>query len=1087
MAFKMKRRNGITEEEIVESRLRHFIRKYYRVKIVQGLIVSASVTLVLLFGLIVFGNAISVGKDTQIWIAISCIIILAGTVFVFLIKPLAQNFGYINGLNFKEASSIIQQKHKSVEDRIINIIELTKEKAGKNNKLYDYAIAQKTENVRDINFDDAISLRKLGMFIIRLGLLIAFSCGIVLLWPDFVKKGIGSMWSGSEQISGLNKIGFEILNDSLEVESGKDFLLRFKVLSELPVEKVNLRIGYEEWKVEKAGDSFEYLFKAVNSSVSFRIGCNGILSGEYVLKTLKKPEISGIQIKVKPPSYTDLESMVIVGDGNAEVPAGARINWSIKTVNTDQLLMIEGADTIELKEHGKEWNHERTVNNNYNYEILCKNLNGLIINYYYKITITKDLYPTIDISDSRDSTIANEVYIQGIIQDDYGFSKLELIGDRLNKEMAREIEIKKSSLYENFYYRLVPDSNSTVYFFRIWDNDQVTGPKFTDSRKITLKTISKEEVANINSQLIDSIKSTMTDGMSAIDRMEKEVSQFKMEMVLGDLKPWEIQEKMKELNDLKQEVVEFMDNIAKTDKEFTENENFLNQDKELTEKAKQIQDLMENLLDDEMKELLKQFEELAKEFDSQKANDLTDKMQMNLDKLKEQMEMSLELLKKYVMEKALIEQVNKLNQLADSLDKDKSDLQNSGNNFKEEFKKWEKDYDANLKQNQGFKKPMALDSLANEREEVRKSAEEMNKEESGKSPSEKKKAAAKGLKKLAKKMESMLGTMEGEAQTIDLEDLRQIRNSLNDFSKIQEGLNNRILRINTVNPTFTEVIKEQKGLEDKFIRIRDSLKSMGYRQPMVTKIIGAELFHVETSLKNLFESYADNQANVVRVEQNRIMSEVNSIAVKLDELISNMQNATGSGSGKSSFSDRKKPKEGEQAGSKKIGETQSMQQSLKEQLKNSIQRMKSGQNGKKERSDLAKMLGEREMMRKALEKLLQGGELGTEAREKANEALNMMKEVEKDIIYNKLSDKTLEKDNLIRTKLLDAENAEKERENENRRESKEFKGSFEPNKRELEKEAGQNKASEQVLKYNELKLKRFYQEKYLKYVESTKK
>ena len=77
-----------------------------------------------------------------------------------------------------------------------------------------------------------------------------------------------------------------------------------------------------------------------------------------------------------------------------------------------------------------------------------------------------------------------------------------------------------------------------------------------------------------------------------------------------------------------------------------------------------------------------------------------------------------------------------------------------------------------------------------------------------------------------------------------------------------------------------------------------------------------------------------------------------------------------------------------------------------------------------------------EMMRKALEQILQGGGLGKEAKDKANEALNMMKEVEKDIIYNRLGDHTLEKDNWITTKLLEAENAERERENENRRESR---------------------------------------------------
>jgi hypothetical protein len=439
------------------------------------------------------------------------------------------------------------------------------------------------------------------------------------------------------------------------------------------------------------------------------------------------------------------------------------------------------------------------------------------------------------------------------------------------------------------------------------------------------------------------------------------------------------------------------------------------------------------------------------------------------------------------MEKDLMKQVGELNKMADSVQNSRASDDSTGRKLQEDFKKWEQDFEQKLQENQQMKKPMDLKDMKEEREEVKKEAEELSKSKAGKAGSEGKTKASKSVKKMAKKMEEMMGMMSGEGEFVDLEDLRQIRNSLNDFSFRQEDLNNRILNINTINPTFTTVIKEQKELEAKFLNIRDSLKSIGYKQPVITKIIGAELFHVETSFKNLFVSYSDNRANVVRIEQNRIMSESNMIAVKLDELINNTKTGKGNGKANKGFTDRKKPTDGEQKGSEKLGESKSAQQALKEQLKSSIQKMKAGANGKKERGDLARMLGDREMMRKALEKLVQGGGLGNDAKEKANQALNMMKEVEKDIIYNRLSDQTLEKDNLIKTRLLEAENAEKERENENRRESKEFKGTFEPNRIELDKGMDKNKAMDQMLKYNELKLKKFYQEKYLKYIESTKK
>jgi hypothetical protein len=1087
MAVKMNNEIRFGEEELVEKRLRRFINKHYRVKLLQGSALTVTVALAVFIGMFLTGNIFSVGKGWGSVVSIAGITLTALAAVWFVFRPLAQRLGIIRGLNFRDASRIIQERHKSIEDRIINIIELAHEGKETGNLLYDHAIAQKAGDIREFNFGEAVSLRKLGVFLLRMGVLFVVCLLTILLWPDFVKRGIGQVWMSGSETANARLVTFEVLNDSLVVESGKDFLLRFEVVSTFGADGAGVRLGSSTEAAERVNECFEYRFRAVNSDVTFWLVANDILSGEYVLKTLRKPEVAGIRMKLAPPGYTGVESTVVEGDGNVEVPAGTAVTWTIRTVYADSVSFVSGESEKALTGKSNSWNHTEIISKNVEYEILCKNSNGLFTAYPYRITTVKDLMPTVDIAESSDSTVSSEIYVQGVIQDDYGFSRLELIAEKEGKEFNKDIKIIGKGVYEEFYYNLIPDSINTAYFFRVWDNDRISGPKYTDSRKIMLKTISRAELDSVNNQLSDSLKGDMNKGMDAIEKLEKKISEFRMEQVVGELKPWEIEEKIKELNQLKNQVVDYLNNISKVNKEFTENEQMLNFDEDLTEKAKEIQELMESLLDDEMKELIKQLEELAKEFNARKAEELTDKMEMNLEKLKEQMDMSLELFRKYDMEKDLMKQVDELNKMADSLSNATEERRDSSSVLKDEFSKWEKKFEKNLQDNKELKKPMSLDSLVKEREEVRDDAEELDKKErSGNSGGQKSKAAA-SLKKLAKKMNEMMGNEGGEGEFVDLEDIRQIRNSLNDFSKKQEELNGRILNTNTINPAYNQVIREQKALQEKFGGIRDSLKSMAYKQPVITRMIGSELFHVETSMKNLFESYSGNRISVVRVEQNKIMSEVNSMAVKLDELVESMKNAKGSGKGEKGFMDRKKPKQGDSKGSEKMGQSRSQQESLKDQLKSAIQKMKDGATGKSDRQGLAKMLGEREMMRKALEKAVQDGGLGMDAREKANQALNMMKEVEKDIIYNRLNDQTLQKDNLIRTRLLEAENAEKERENDNRRESKEFTGTFAPNRKELDLKSGKNKPTDQLLKYNELKLKSFYQEKYRKYIESTKK
>ena len=134
------------------------------------------------------------------------------------------------------------------------------------------------------------------------------------------------------------------------------------------------------------------------------------------------------------------------------------------------------------------------------------------------------------------------------------------------------------------------------------------------------------------------------------------------------------------------------------------------------------------------------------------------------------------------------------------------------------------------------------------------------------------------------------------------------------------------------------------------------------------------------------------------------------------------------------------------------------------------------------------MLAEREMLRQALEKLQNSGELGEPAKGKLNEIQQLMEEVEKDIIYRRVGEHTIMREKMIETKLLEAEQAEMEREMENKRESTEFKGMLNPPDQkvweEFEKE---KKKTIELMKYRDIKLKEFYRLKYFDYLEQLEK
>ncbi|MFH0761469.1 MAG: hypothetical protein V2A67_08205 [Bacteroidota bacterium] len=1076
----MKESTHSANADIIERKVRKFIGHYYTVKTLQGLIITVVFGVVLLFFSFFIDyifNLNPVRDGILFWL----IIIILGLASVyFILFPLAQRMGIIKGLDYKKAGALIAEKHEKIEDKIVNIIELNREK-GKDNQLFDEAINQKSENIKWYNFNQAVSVRQLIRLLIKATLILFIGAGFSMIWPEFVKNGYKSVIQYRKAID-KSGIEFRIINNKLRIESGKDFTVEFEIISSRDINTAEINTGGKRQMVRKEKERFSFTFFAVNNPVSFTITAEGQESPIFRIDVLRRPEIAGMNLEIIPPEYTGLEKVTEESDGNVEIPSGSIVKWNLRTAYTDTVMLLF-EDTIKIGTNRGRSNYSGTFTSDSDYKIICRNSNGLKTEYEYKVLVVKDLFPEIDINESIDSLMSGYVYINGSIEDDFGFSRLDLVELRNGTEGIKKLEIKTNQLYQEFYHTLKPDTVETIYFLRVYDNDLISGYKFTESRRILLKRPSLNEIAKENSERAENISKDINEGIISVEKLEEKILQFRLDNLSGEMNSWEIQERIKEIIEFKNNLLNLIENIQNENAEYTNNEELLDE-QEMVERAKEIQELIKDLMDDELKELLEQFEKLSKEYNERLANEMTEELELNMEKLKEQMEMSLELLKKFEINKEIEKQIAELEKLSEKIE---NDIQgNKKEEIKDEFKKWENKYEENLERNNELKKPLKLEELKKEREETRDSVNQYG--ESGEdNNSLKRNQAASRVMRLAREMEKSCGSSMDGGKTVDIEELRQIRNALNEFSHKQEALNEILNGTNRGEQPIGILSKDQKILEDKFSKIRDSLKSIGFNQPIVAQLLEQEMFHVETSFRSMMESFQNTQVARIRIEQNRIMNEINIMALKMDELIKNSENQIGTGSGKKGFTDSRRKEKGESEGSDQMGETKNMQEALKEQLKNALQQMKEGKSEAGMRKNLAKMLGEREMMRKAAERLSQKNLLGQDARERLMQAIEMMKEIEKDIIYDRMGDHTLEKDEWIRTRLLEAENAEKERENDNRRESKEFTGEIKPVSQTVNKMDEPNKLYKQTLKYKELKLRKFYQDRYQEFIQSIKK
>ena len=389
-----------------------------------------------------------------------------------------------------------------------------------------------------------------------------------------------------------------------------------------------------------------------------------------------------------------------------------------------------------------------------------------------------------------------------------------------------------------------------------------------------------------------------------------------------------------------------------------------------------------------------------------------------------------------------------------------------------------------------------MEEFKKEREDVSKDLEQMNSDQdntekggegnednsdnNSEKRNKKKNDAAEKMEEMAAGMKGMMMAGGGEQDQVDLEMLRKIMRELNDYSFRQEELLELVNRIDASNPEYINAGVEERKLSEKFDVIKDTLISLGYKQPMIAKLLNEEMFHVETALENMMEVFQNGNKRQFGIEQQNVMTGVNELAVRIDEMVQSLEmQSSGSGGGQNSFTDSN-PKPGKD----KNGDMKDQQQSLKQQFEGMIQQMKQGSKGKMDKEGLAKQLAEREMMRQAMEKLKNSGELGQEAAEKLSEAQKLMEEVEKDIIYDRLGEHTIRREKQIETRLLEAERAEMERDKDNVREAEEFRGTIKAPDMEIWKEfENKKRRSLELMKYRDIKLKEFYRKKYFDYLE----
>lgn len=674
------------------------------------------------------------------------------------------------------------------------------------------------------------------------------------------------------------------------------------------------------------------------------------------------------------------------------------------------------------------------------------------------------------------------------------------VTDKGGKQVAAKsvpLDITKGALTSFQHYfdiqtlKLQP-GQKVNYFIEAWDNDGVNGSKATRSEMMVYSMYDAKQIDSALQENAKQINSGLSNSADQTQELQQQYEQMQNTLLQNNSSmDWEQTQKMQSMIQAQQQLQSKIEAVKKRFDEQVQQSKQKEYSDDLKQKQEALQKQMDNLLDKELQEQMQKLQELMKQMQMNK-KDGVKKMQelaqqnklFNMD-----LERMQELMKKLEAQMRMEDIANKADELAQKqLElKDKTDKgAASTDSLKKEQDALNKSLDSTMNKamkelddvNKDLERPQDLDKAKQKAGEasdkMKQSSDQLQKNNKSQS-SQSQKSAAEALQEMSQTLSQQASGMNAQQIQIDIKAVRQLLTNLMRLSFEQEQLMNKVKGTPITSQQFIDNKQVQKRLHANSIIIRDSLFALSKRVETLAVTVNKETTELEQNMKYATSLLEDRRISQAMSKQQYVMTHTNNLALMLNELLANliqMQNmAAQPSSGNCSKPGGMNPKPGM---GKQLSDIITKQQDLgnamqqmqkamqqrqqgqaggksgqSQQQGDSDQDAKGGQDGKSkgkqgamgengDAESIARMARQQAALRKKLQELntlLNSNGMGDLAQE-LREVQQQMDRMESDMVNKRLTELLLSRQQDILTRLLKAEKAVREQEQDNKRTSK---------------------------------------------------
>lgn len=1099
----------------VRTELEAFKRKFYLNLLVRGLLVAGGLLLTLF---VVFN-----GLEYFLYLPTG---VRAGLLFGFLglavysfgrwiWQPLAALTNLRRLLSDEQAARRVGELFPDVQDRLLNTLQLQGQ--ARDNGLIAASLEQRAAQLGQFSFAAGIDIQQQSRPLWKYAAVpVAALLALLAFYPSLLVQGTERIWHYQRAYSPPAPFQFVIKNPQLTAFRGEDFTLNVGVTGAARPAEMSIRYGGGERRLSRTagrGDEFQHKFEQPQGDVTFQLQGAGFNSPEYRLTVLERPNLRDFKVNVTYPAYTGKAAETIANGGNLTVPEGSMVRWEFATAATEELALVfqNPSETLAAHHEAGTFVATRRVLRSQPYLLRLKNpasLNRDPISY--QLTAVPDLPPTLSLEAFADTVTRRYLAMGGTVRDDYGLTRLELhyslrrAGDKSPAAgAARSIPIalpRESAGTYAYTWNLNPlnlrPGDRLEYFVEAWDNDGVHGPKASRTRPAEFRLPNRRELRQELTAQAQSVAGQLSQAAKESKKMERELAKAQDKLKTKRNLSFQDRKQLENMLDQKEQMNQQMEQMQKLFEQLQQKQDQFNpKSEELAKKAEDLKKLMADLLDPETKKL---YEKLQKLLQQQKQPDaemqkLLQQLENKEDTLQKELDRALEMFKQMQLEQKAEAAADKLDELAkqeDQLaektaqnDKENPDNKASNPDQKAKNEQLKQEQTANQKEFEDLKKELQelkqLDKelgdqngLNEQKPEQEQTSQDMQESQQQLSKNQNKKAAAKQksaaarLKQMAKKMRDQMSEEESDQAQQNIDDLRDILDNLLTLSFDQESLMKDFRKVDQSDPRFVQLGQTQRKLRDDARIIQDSLYALAKKEPKIQSFVTREVGEMNGRMDESLTHIQQRDPGRATATQQQAMTSMNNLALMLGSTLNQMQQEQQAGKGAPKDGQgkpgRKKGKgKGQGQGSKPgPGNLGQMQKQLNEQIQ---QLSKSGKTGRAMSQELAKLAGQQQMLRQAMQQLdrLQpggkpggaagagkegkdgpqgGGPKGQDGKGEqggggTSDLKKMMEQTETDLVNKRLSEQTILRQQQILTRLLEVEKSARERDQDTKREA----------------------------------------------------